>query len=316
MSHSGNGWKGADAINHRNETFSHFTCNCIHYILHIICNIVHNRRKRMKLSSITFTVLLLVRTKAAVATKVISDWPQWWPCCGTQCTNAHTAVLVAAHSHDSTFLTPGSGPARKTVAEEVALFVLAAHRTSRVTGRWGALVWNIFKQEERKWFKKRSEDNNYNISHSTDLAKFKKNNKIICPRSLIFGSFLRIISFHSTRVCASKRALTHFCSSPFSFLCLVVKFKVCMPRLVACCWAICKRKRQRLKKMRGPGKISSHKKGLYSNEANSYHTYKHVKLRDFTDNLNLTRLLVKASHTLAYEWYWNPKKTTQETFLI
>lgn len=29
MSHSGNGWKGADAINHRNSSFSPLNCNCI-----------------------------------------------------------------------------------------------------------------------------------------------------------------------------------------------------------------------------------------------------------------------------------------------
>lgn len=120
------------------------TCNCIHYILYIICNEVHNRRKRMKPSTIIFTVLLLVRTKAAAATKVILDWPQSWPCCGRQCSDARATVLATAHRDDITFLTPGSSPACKTVAEEVALFVLAAHRTSGMTRRWGALVWNIF----------------------------------------------------------------------------------------------------------------------------------------------------------------------------
>lgn len=60
-----------------------------------------------------------------------------------------------------TFLTFGSSPASKTVTEEVALFVLAAYRTSGVTGRWGALVWNIFEREKREtgmvsWLKQRS----------------------------------------------------------------------------------------------------------------------------------------------------------------
>lgn len=162
---------------------------------------------------------------------------------------AHSA-LVTAHRDDITFLTPGSSPACETVAEEVTLFVLAAHRTSRMTGRWGALVWNIFEQEKEReresivLLRKRSEESNYNISNSTDLATFQKNNKIICLCSLTFDSFLRIISFHSARVCVRKRALTHFCSSPFSFPFLVVKFKVYMPRLVvACCWAVCKRKK-------------------------------------------------------------------------
>lgn len=31
MSHSGNGWKGAEAINHRNATFSDFTRSCGHF---------------------------------------------------------------------------------------------------------------------------------------------------------------------------------------------------------------------------------------------------------------------------------------------
>lgn len=48
------------------------------------------------------------------------------------------------HRDESTFLTTGSSPACETVTEEVALFVLAAHRTSGITGRRGALVRNIY----------------------------------------------------------------------------------------------------------------------------------------------------------------------------
>lgn len=48
------------------------------------------------------------------------------------------------HRDESTFLTTGSSPACETVTEEVALFVLTAHRTSGITGRWGALVRNIY----------------------------------------------------------------------------------------------------------------------------------------------------------------------------
>lgn len=64
MSHSGNGWKGAEAINHRNATFSSLTRNCGHSFLYFIWN-----GARMKLASIPFTVLLLVRT----STKGILD---------------------------------------------------------------------------------------------------------------------------------------------------------------------------------------------------------------------------------------------------
>lgn len=57
---------------------------------------------------------------------------------------------LSFHSDDCTFLTSGSGPACETVTEEVALFVLAAHRTSGITGRRRALVWNIFACEKTK----------------------------------------------------------------------------------------------------------------------------------------------------------------------
>lgn len=65
-------------------------------------------------------------------------------------------------------------------------------------------------------------------------------------------SFLRILSFHSTWVCVGQHALTHICSSPLSFLFLVVKFKIYMPRLVE---QFEREKKHRLKKMRGTGKI-------------------------------------------------------------
>lgn len=46
---------------------------------------------------------------------------------------------------DSTFLTPGSGPACEAVTEEVSLFVLAAHRPYGIAGRWRALVRDVFR---------------------------------------------------------------------------------------------------------------------------------------------------------------------------
>lgn len=61
-----------------------------------------------------------------------------------------SATSLTFLSDDITFLTTGSGPARKTVAEEVALLVLAAHRTFGVTGRWRALVWDIYECEKTR----------------------------------------------------------------------------------------------------------------------------------------------------------------------
>lgn len=81
----------------------------------------------------------------------VNDSAKIWPLLSssTQCPTIHITSLTF-HSDDITFLTSGSGPACKTVTEEVALFVLAAHRTSGITGRWRALVWNIFKREKTK----------------------------------------------------------------------------------------------------------------------------------------------------------------------
>lgn len=66
----------------------------------------------------------------------------------TRCPNIQFSLTF--HNDDNTFLTPGSCPACKTVTQEVALFVLTAHRTSGITGRGGALVWNIFKCEKNR----------------------------------------------------------------------------------------------------------------------------------------------------------------------
>lgn len=60
------------------------------------------------------------------------------------------------HGDDITFLTTGSGPACKTVTEEVALLVLAAHRTFGVTGRWRALVWDIYECEKMRYRERRA----------------------------------------------------------------------------------------------------------------------------------------------------------------
>lgn len=65
---------------------------------------------------------------------------------------AHSVQIYTPtfHSDDSTFITSGSGPACETVTEEVTLFVLAPYRTSDITGRRRALIWNIFKCEKTK----------------------------------------------------------------------------------------------------------------------------------------------------------------------
>lgn len=55
-----------------------------------------------------------------------------------------------ANNDDNTFITTGSCPAGEAMTEEVALFVLAAHCASGVTGRWGALVWDILNKTNKE----------------------------------------------------------------------------------------------------------------------------------------------------------------------
>ena len=71
-------------------------------------------------------------------------------------TSTHSTRITTptSHSDDFTFLTFGSSPASETVAEEVPLFVLAAHRFSGIARGRRALVWNIFKHEGEKEKKK------------------------------------------------------------------------------------------------------------------------------------------------------------------
>lgn len=57
---------------------------------------------------------------------------------------------------NGTFLTSGSRPAGEAVAQEVTLFVLTTHRTSLITWRRRALVWNICGGKKEKGRQKQS----------------------------------------------------------------------------------------------------------------------------------------------------------------